>query len=910
MRRTHLFLATMVLATPAAVSQLGDCTGFALEGRVITVFADTSAVRFIFYRPDLLRVDFLPSPSTTHDSSLVVIQDTSIAVSATVIDRDSVLEITSSALHIDCAKRPLRIRYFSNGGKEILAEAATGGFQAVGPLRMVSFAVQPAEHYYGTGERGTQLDRRGQSFESFNRQVYGYEGPVETMNLNAPVVLSSAGYGIYFENTYPGWFDFGYGTPGVFTYTAEAGELSYYLFAAPTAAEQLRLYTWLTGRQPMPPRWSLGYIQSKFGYRSETEARDVVRTMRERRIPCDGLVLDLYWFRHMGDLSWDRGAWPSPFTMMDDFLQEGIKTIVITEPFITDQSSSYAEAASLGYVATNASGQPYLLSNWWSCNCGALLLDVTSKEAREWWWGKHPSFFGGQLAGLWTDLGEPERHPSDMVHAAGPARKVHNIYNLLWARAIYEGFHAFRPNERLFNLTRSGYAGAQRYGVIPWSGDVAKSFGGLAVQLPMMLSMGLSGLAYHNSDIGGFARGPTTPELYVRWMQYGTFCPITRAHGAGDPTEPWAFGETAEGISRKYIELRYRLLPYIYTLAWQNNDLGLPLARPLFFAEPDNPLLANESSSYLWGDAFVVSPVVAAGQDLQRVVLPQGEWIDYWSEQSVLGGTSVVVVAPLETLPLFVRAGSIVPMQPLVHYTDQNPPDTLILRVYPAPGVEGRFTLYEDDGRSLDYQSGKHALTDLHQELSQSASEYRLRMRIGASVGEYDGKPRSRSYLCDVRRALSPPSWVTKNGIPIPEASSLEDLRTLPDGFTYEAPARRLLVQVATVPDSAYTIEAEGLRFTDARGGAALPEGFTLRQNFPNPFNPSTLIEYAVPERTHVRILVFDILGREIHTVLDETAEPGLHTLEWNPEGVAGGVYFYRMEAGGFIITKKLVLLR
>ncbi|MGB5874179.1 MAG: TIM-barrel domain-containing protein, partial [Bacteroidota bacterium] len=905
-----LLLATILCVTPTAISQLGDLTGFSVEGKAITVFADTTAVRFIFYRPDLLRVDFLPSPLTTHDSSLVVIRDTSSSVSTAVIDRDSVLEIASSALHIVCTKRPLRIRYTGKNGEEILAEAATGGFQAVGSLRMVSFAVQPTEHYYGTGERGTELDRRGQSFESYNKQVYGYDGAEETMNVNVPFVVSSAGYGIYFENTYPGWFDFGFETAGVFTYTAEGGELAYYLFAAPSAAGQLQLYTWLTGRQPMPPRWSLGYIQSKFGYRTESEARDVVRTMREKRIPCDALVLDLYWFRHMGDLSWESGAWPSPFTMMDDFLREGIKTIVITEPFIADRSSNHAEATSLGHVATDASGQPYLLPNWWSCNCDASLLDVTSPEAREWWWSKHPPFFGTQLAGLWTDLGEPERHPSDMVHAAGSARKVHNVYNLLWARAIYEGFSEFRPDERLFNLTRSGYAGAQRYGVIPWSGDVAKSFGGLAVQLPMMLSMGLSGLAYHNSDIGGFTRGPTTPELYIRWMQYGTFCPVTRAHGSRDPTEPWAFGEEAERISRKYIELRYRLLPYIYTLAWQNTELGLPLARPLFFSEPDNLLLASESSSYFWGDAFIVSPVVAAGQNRKEVVLPEGEWIDYWSEVSVLGGTSVSVMAPLETLPLFVRAGSIVPMQPLVQYTDQSPPDTLILRVYPAPGAEGQFTLYEDDGSSLKYRSGQYVLTDFHQELSQSGSDYRFRLRIGTSDGVYDGKPDGRSYLCDIRRALKSPSWVTKNGVPIPEASSVEDLQKMPDGYTYDASAHQILVQVATVPESAYTIEAEGLRFTSARREPARLQGYTLRQNFPNPFNPSTLIEYSVPERSHVRILVFDVLGREIQKVLDEMVEPGLHKVEWDPEGVAGGVYFYRMEAGGFLITKKLVLLR
>jgi alpha-glucosidase (family GH31 glycosyl hydrolase) len=910
MKRTFILLAIGTLLTPGAMCQLGDMTDYSVDGKSVTVFADNAAVRFVFFRPDIVRVDYLPSPLTSFDSSLVVIQDTSLIVPFTVSDHDSAIEIASSALRIVCAKTPLRIRYHDFTGQLLLSESAAGGFEGVGPLRMVSFAIQPAEHYYGTGERGTGIDRRGQSFESYNTQVGGYEGPLKTMNINIPFVASSAGYGLYFENTYPGWFDFGSTSEGVFTYTADGGELAYFLFAASTVMQQLELYTWLTGRQPLPPRWALGYIQSKYGYRTETEAREIVRTMREKRIPCDAIVFDLYWFEQMGDLSWNLAAWPNPFGMMDDFLQEGMKSIVITEPYIVHRSSNYAEAAARGYLASDASGQPYVLHNWWSCNCDAGLLDVTRTEAGQWWWSKHPSFFGTQLAGLWTDLGEPERHPSDMVHAAGSARQIHNVYNLLWARTVFEGFREFRPNERLFNLTRSGYAGIQRYGVIPWSGDVAKSFGGLAVQLPMMLSMGLSGLAYHNSDIGGFTRGPTTPELYVRWMQYGTFCPITRAHGAREPTEPWAFGETAEMINRKYIELRYRLLPYIYTMAWQNYQMGIPLARPLFSLEPDATELANESSTYLWGDALLVSPVVAAGQSVQTVTLPAGEWIDYWTEETLTGGRSVPVSAPLEKLPLFVKAGSILPMQPLMQFSDQYSLDTLVLHAYPARGEDGRFTLYEDDGTTLDYQSGQYALTEFYQTLVQSDSVPRFVLTIGTSDGAYNGKPAARTYRCEIHRTLTKPSAVTKNNQPISEASSPDELRLMQDGYWYDADRQRLLVQIATYPDSTYVIDADGLLVTGVSlNNASMPE-FTLLQNFPNPFNPSTLIEYSVPARGHVRILVFDILGREIDLVVNEMTEPGLHRVEWNPDDLAGGVYFYRMETGGFVITRKLVLLR
>ncbi|MEK6571439.1 MAG: TIM-barrel domain-containing protein, partial [Bacteroidota bacterium] len=414
-----------------------------------------------------------------------------------------------------------------------------GGLATNQAERWAVFSLSSDEHFYGTGERGTSLDKRGHAFDSYNTQIGGYTSALPTMNINIPFLASSKGYALYFENTYRGRFDLGSSDPTKFMYKAFGGELSYYLIVTRRIQDQLEKYAWLTGHQPLPPKWAFGFIQSKFGYRNDTEARMLVRTMRQKQIPCDAIVLDLYWFSQMGDLLWNLSAFPNPFQMMSDFLAQGIKTVVITEPYISSLSSNYSVAAASGYLGQNGQGQPYVLNNWWSCGCDAGLLDLTRPSAQDWWWGKHPEFFGNELAGIWTDLGEPERHPDDMQHYLGSTAKVHNIFNLLWARTLFEGYGRFRPSQRLFNLSRSGYAGIQRYGVIPWSGDVGKSFGGLAVQLPMMLNMGMSGLAYHNSDIGGFCCGTTTPELYVRWMQYGTFCPITRAHGTGQPTEPW-----------------------------------------------------------------------------------------------------------------------------------------------------------------------------------------------------------------------------------------------------------------------------------------------------------------------------------------------------------------------------------
>ena len=283
----------------SAQTHLGNYTGYSASGNAVTVHANTMGVRFVFYRPDVIRVDFLSSPTVFFDTSLVVIQDSASSVVPSVLQTDSSLVISSSSVTITCDKNPIRFRFLDSSRQLLLAESNHGGFSSNFSERSVEFAAAPDEHYYGTGERGTAMDRRGQTFSSVNTQIGGYTSPLPTMNINVPFVASSKGYGLYFEDTYPGQFDFGKYDPSVFSYSTSGGELSYYFLVAPTVEAQLELYTWLTGRQPLPPRWAFGYIQSKYGYASDSEARSMVQTMREKQIPCDAIVLDLYWFNQM-----------------------------------------------------------------------------------------------------------------------------------------------------------------------------------------------------------------------------------------------------------------------------------------------------------------------------------------------------------------------------------------------------------------------------------------------------------------------------------------------------------------------------------------------------------------------------------------------------------------------------------
>jgi alpha-glucosidase (family GH31 glycosyl hydrolase) len=402
-----------------------------------------------------------------------------------------------------------------------------------------------------------------------------------------------------------------------------------------------------------------------------------------------------------------------------------------------------------------------------------------------------------------------------MHHTLGSTAKVHNIYNLLWAKTIFEGFGAYRPGERVLNLTRSGFAGIQRFGAIPWSGDVARDFGGLAVQIPMMLNMGMSGLAYHNSDIGGYSRIPATPELYIRWMQYGTFCPIARAHGAGEvvhgyPTEPWQFGAEAEQICRTYIQLRYQLLPYIYTLAHENYETGRPLARPLFWENPNNNLY-NESSSYLWGDAFLITPIVRIGQTSKALYLPEGTWVNFWTDEFLEGGKTINVAAPISVLPLFVKAGSIIPMAPIMNYSDERPMDTLTLKVYPVQIGTSLFTLYEDDGKTLAYQSGSYALTRFTQSIGDNGTT--LQLVIGPSMGQFAGKLQRRSYVVELHGVSIKPTDIRSNGNPLREWSLTNSLQNKREGFSYDKATRILTAMVSVDADSSCQISIEGTRF-------------------------------------------------------------------------------------------------
>lgn len=801
---------------PVWAQSTGEYVGHDVRGSTVVVEGDSATAHLTFQAPDVVRVDWTAPGAARPDSSVAVVQEDG-ATPPTVRDREDALWVRSEALAVQVQKAPLQLRFTEADGTPLTRESTRYTRNDDG--HRLGFHLDDDTHVYGTGERAGSLNLRGKAFDLYNTQQYGYQEAPSQMKVNVPLAVTSGGYGLYVDTTWPTRFDIGAADSNTFSVDVEGGALTYYLMAAPDIPAQLEQYTALTGRQPMPPKWALGYIQSKYGYRTEDDARAIVDELRENDIPIDALILDLYWFEHMGDLRWNRERFPEPFQMMRDLRADGVETIAITEPFLVPESGLFDQGAQAGYFAQDETGDPYLIDDWWSCTesvaesdegCQAALVDLTNPAARAWWWGQYPVFMGEEMGGLWTDLGEPEEHPEGMQHYNGSVASVHNAYNLLWAKTLFDGYRDWRPNQRLVNLTRAGSAGMQRYSTFLWSGDVGRSFTGLQSQPPMLLNMSLSGLAYYSSDLGGFTNGTTTDELYTRWLQHGAFTPTMRPHGVDDQaTEPTRFSDETLSIVRDYVQLRYRLMPYLYTLAHENHTTGMPLTRPLFFADADNPALANYDDAYLFGDAFLVAPVMTEGQREKTVELPQGAWIHYWSGDAYAGGQSVTVDAPLDEMPLFVRAGSIIPMRPVAPHTGAQPQDELHLDVYPGPDTRHSASLYEDDGSTLAYDEGAYATTALHQTRHTVDGAPVLDLTVEAATGSYDGQPTTRTLAPTVHRLADAPTAVTHNSTDLPQRDSAEEVAEN-GGFHYDADTQQLHVQIMDASlDTAHTLRIQ-----------------------------------------------------------------------------------------------------
>ena len=676
-----------------------DYVSHSLNGNQLVIQSTQHQYTVQAYADDILKVAFYGDNNATIDDSskAVVLQPSN---NGNVNDLSDKLVYQNGTNKVVVEKNPITFKLVRNTDT-ILRHAA--GFFKQGNSTSLNLSISPDEAFHGSGMRAIDQNLRGQNLSIYNQANYAYDQGAKNLNFNVPFFVSTYPYGLYFDHQFPSDIAFDQ-VDNEINYNLEDGQLSYFLLAADAIPDVMDDYMQLTGYQPLPPRWSLGYIQSKFGYQSETETRNVVNQLQAENFPVDAIGLDLYWFGQpdeMGNLDWDNSAFPTPVDMISDLENDGVKTILITEPYITSNSTNYTSAIGNGDVGVDAQGNAYLINDFWAGT--AVLLNLMDASTQDWMWNFYKDRINEGVAGWWCDLGEPENHPTDMFHNGQTAREVHNYYSLDWTKMLYEKYESDFPDQRIFNLIRSGYGGSQRYGALPWSGDINRSFSGMAAQIPIMINMGYSGLAYMHSDIGGFTGGGMNSELYTRWMQMGAFSPIMRAHGEGIPTEPTAYPQPYKDIVRSFIELRYELLPYNYSLAIENSLTGAPMVRSMDYHYPDMDGMSDINDQYLWGRDFLIAPVLTQGATSRSVVLPDDPndpfpWIPYFDDGDM--NISDVVDAPIDTMPIFVRNGAIIPHTNLVQTTDDYNADQLSFHYFKKGVGLSSYTLYNDDGSS------------------------------------------------------------------------------------------------------------------------------------------------------------------------------------------------------------------
>lgn len=568
---------------------------------------------------------------------------------------------------------------------------------------------------YGLGDKTGMLNKRFYEYENWNSDLpEPHEECFKSLYKSIPffITLKKNGiYGIFYDNTFKSYFNFGKENDGYYTFGSDDGNLDYYFIVGADMPEILENYTDLTGRAPLPPKWSLGYHQSRWGYDSEEVFRDLMSKMREHRIPCDAFHFDIDYMERYKVFSWNTETFDDPKKLISDLKENGIKAVTIIDPGVKVEAgyNMYEEGMANDYFAKTPEGETYVNAVWPG---DSVFPDFGNPDVRK-WWGEHLSFYHDLgVSGIWNDMNEPASFrgplPDDVVFTdedkPSTHRELHNVYGHFMAKATYEGFKKV-SGKRPFVITRACYSGSQKY-TTAWTGDNQSLWNHLRMAIPQQCNLGLSGLSFVGTDIAGFG-ADTTPELMARWVQVGCFSPLFRNHCAKGSfyQEPWLFGEETLNIYRKYVELRYELMPYFYDLCRECEQKGLPVIRPLVLHYENDPVTRNLNDEFLVGEQLLVAPVVEQGAVKKMVYLPEGTWYDYWTHQAFEGRNYYVADAPIDTCPIFVKAGSILPKAPAQMYVDEIPNPNLILEVYPG---NGSYVHYQDNGSDFAYQDGAY----------------------------------------------------------------------------------------------------------------------------------------------------------------------------------------------------------
>ncbi len=751
------------------------------------------------YSEDMVRIRMSPSKIMPDRGSWAVAKEkwdlpqhrfSQDALSITIVLKDFTIRVSKS---------PLRISFLTPDGVVINQDDSSKGMAWDGNQVRAWKSMPVGELYYGFGEKTGTLERRGLTVTNWNYDIPAYTPATDPIYHSIPFFLgmkSGKFYGIFFDNTFRTSFDMGKESERYYSFGSDGGSLDYYFMYGPAPKKVIERFTELTGRMNLPPKWALGYQQCRWSYYPESKVRDIASNFRRRQIPCDVIYLDIDYMDGYRCFTWNKENFPNPAGMISDLAKEGFKLVTIIDPGIKQDTSYavYKEGSKGKHFVLNADSSTFI-GPVWPGQCA--FPDFANTKARTWWGSLYKDLVNVGIRGFWNDMNEPSvfdvptktlpldaRHNID-GHASTHA-EIHNIYGMQMVRGTYEGLRKLRPTDRPFVLTRAGYAGTQRYSAA-WTGDNVSSWEHLAMAIPMCLNFGLSGQSFVGPDIGGFI-GTPTGEMYTRWLQYGVFLPLCRSHsvkGSIDK-EPWAYGEAFEKVNKKFIELRYQLMPFLYTEFYKASATGIPIMRPLMLEFPEDKTTYRIDTQFMVGENILVSPVMEAGSTTRWMYLPGGDWYDFWTRSKVTGGKWMEAKAPVDQIPLFIRAGAVIPMQQSVQYTDEAPVDPLTFEIFPSTEAKG--ICYEDDGISFDYQKGKYRNVGV--KVSVNGSD----IHIERSGAEGSFIPSKRSVIFSVNGVSHMPKSVSVRGKAIVEFSSLAKAG---EGWLLDTAMNRLIVKTS-----------------------------------------------------------------------------------------------------------------
>ncbi|HEY0262969.1 MAG TPA: TIM-barrel domain-containing protein [Granulicella sp.] len=754
LRFRSLLLALPLAALPAAAQISLPSSAHTTSGLELTVNGLTLRVDAL--RQDALRVRLWPNGHPAEDASWAVLPSSRIARVPVTAEPDG---FHTDSLRVTVSP-DLRLTIADLAGNVLQQDALPISWSSDG--FKVTKRKTEDDHFFGLGDKPGPLDRAGETFTLWNTDAFGWQESTDPIYKSIPFFLemhSGRTLGVLFDNTFRTFFDFGRERTDRYSFSAPAGPLDYYVLYGPEPKQVLADYAWLTGPAPLPPLWSMGFQQSRYSYYPQSQVEEIAAHLRKDHIPADALWLDIDFQDRNRPFTVDKQRFPDFPGLIHRLSGEHLHTIVITDLHIANApNQGYApfDSGKAGdhfvKIATSTGTEDYVGPVWPG---PSVFPDFTRAQTREWWGTLYKEFVADGVSGFWNDMNEPAvfRYPSktmpdEVQHRIDePASlgegfsqrtafhpEIHNVFGLLNSRATHDGSLTLRPNERPYVMTRASYAGGQRYAVT-WTGDNSSTWNHLRQTTPQLENLGLSGFAFAGADVGGFAGSPS-PDLLTRWLMLAAFQPIDRDHAAKGtrPHEPWVDGPAHEDIRRRFIEERYRLMPYLYTTAEETSRTGLPIVRPLFVEFPhaaadNHPLDSDAAGEFLFGPSILVADTPSPEEVAPyEVHLPPGLWYDYWTGEKLdrrapLASRDleirdaaptlkpILITPKLDQLPLYVRAGAILPMQPLTQSTEETPQGPLTLRVY-APSADTPTAcsgeLYTDDGHTFDYQHGAY----------------------------------------------------------------------------------------------------------------------------------------------------------------------------------------------------------